>query len=387
MPICLSRFGLAALCCTALPIVGCDEAGRPNTERLREHGASKGPNADPAATAHSSSDPAVVTTVRPTQTQPNENENDAAAGSAIATSPDAAASSAATGPDAAAGSAIATSDARSDAALTPSADVGASLSTTANAHETSSCAVHACNDHGHCIDLEYGLDCACDPQPLPQCEAPLFRTIGATKNDYEYLMLLMSGDGRVVAGSHGFPAAPTDMLPVIWSAEDGLQVLEQDPAGTTYPTGVNIDGSVIAGAVYVSDTDESIPVIWRNGVLSRATPEDELPTGNPVPELPDGALQPEETFRVMDATPDGRLVVGSVNRPPSSHVNEAALWSADQGVRLVRDVMADHGMTLTDWALWHVNAISDDGRTLFGMGIGPASGYRWHLRLPSTFEW
>ncbi len=246
-----------------------------------------------------------------------------------------------------------------------------------------SCDVDACNARGTCIKRDYWTECECEPSLLPVCELPSFRVLGASRTSQERTLNLMSGDGQVVAGSHAFDTQTLLSVGVTWTPSDGLQMLEQHPDGPTIPTGINADGSLIAG--YVDVGDDVLHVVWRDGVLDSMSPDaSSLPPGNHTVAIPRDSWS-EKVFEVFDATPDGAMAVGKTRRgdgSTSASNAEAAIWLRDKGVRFLRDVLAERGVNLNRWELWHVSTVSDDGLTMMGLGIGPDVGYRWYLQLP-----
>ncbi len=247
-----------------------------------------------------------------------------------------------------------------------------------------SCDVDACNARGTCIKRDYWTECDCEPSFLPVCELPSFRVLGASRTSQEHTLYLMSADGQVVAGSHAFDTQTLLSVGVTWTPSDGLRMLEQHPDGPTIPTGINADGSLIAGYVDVGE-DDVLHVVWRDGVLDSSSPDaGSLPPGNHTVAIPRDSW-PEKMFDVFDATPDGAMAVGKTRRGDGSDGSsnaEAAIWLRDKGVLFLRDVLSERGVNLNRWELWHVNTVSDDGLTMMGLGIGPDVGYRWYLQLP-----
>lgn len=243
------------------------------------------------------------------------------------------------------------------------------------------CEVDACNNAGTCIVRDWWTECDCDPASLPPCEYPRFRVLGQSRTDYERTMYLISGDGHVVAGSHGFDPTLREPVGVTWTLEDGLVMLEQDPAGPTLPTGINEDGSLISGRIERSGSHD-IEVLWRDGVLERVSPDagtEQVAGPRPI-SIPSDGSAASRTFFAFDSTDDRRLAVGRAARSDNS-ATEAAFWTAESGVVFLADYLEDHGVEVRRWDLWHVNAVSDDGNTMMGLGIGPDVGYRWYLQF------
>jgi hypothetical protein len=264
-----------------------------------------------------------------------------------------------------------------DAHVTSGADAG----TVAVAGDAATCEVDACNYAGTCIRRDWWTECSCAPSALSHCDFPRFRSIGPSRTDRERTLYLISGDGRVVAGTHAFDAVAPTSLGVTWTLEKGLQPLAQDPAGPTVPTSINVDGSIIAGVVE-RDRGETLDVVWRDGVLERVSPDSGvLPVDSHATRIPPDGTAATRYFDVFDAADDGRMVVGRTRRSNDNSRTEAAFWTPDDGVRFLSEYLTAQGMNMSGWELWHISAVSDDGNTMIGLGIGPDVGYRWYLQL------
>lgn len=248
------------------------------------------------------------------------------------------------------------------------------------------CKLDACNAEGTCIERQVWTECDCDAALLPTCGLPLFRALGPARTSGEWNLGILSGDGRVAAGTHTFDAETFTSVGVTWSAATGLRVLEQHPDGPTIPTAIDEDGSSLLGYVDLP-RGEKLDIWWNDGTLQAGSPEaGTIATPNHHVEIP-GETVPERTFDVFDATPDGHVAVGRARRSDdqtSLRDKEAAVWIRDVGVRFVRDILEAAGSDVNLWQLWHVNAVSDDGLTLLGLGVGPDVGYRWYLQLPES---
>ena len=79
---------------------------------------------------------------------------------------------------------------------------------------------------------------------------------------------------------------------------------------------------------------------------------------------------------------DGSIVVGMATEAPSSEGgrgSEPFIWDADHGMRNLTDVLRDEyglGESLAGWNLGEAEDISDDGRTIVGLGNqGPWIAY------------
>jgi uncharacterized membrane protein len=77
---------------------------------------------------------------------------------------------------------------------------------------------------------------------------------------------------------------------------------------------------------------------------------------------------------------DGSTVVGQ-GRVVSG--NEAFIWDAANGMRELDAVLTNLGLNLTRWRLFAATAISADGKTIVGWGIGPSGdGEGWLAVIP-----
>lgn len=310
---------------------------------------------------------------------------DAAADSAD-TTPDAAHPS--FSPDAAPAPSVGTAG-EDASSLLPTSDGGAPSAAQPILDAAPACAVDACNDQGTCIRRGYWTECDCAPETLPLCSLPSFRVIGPARTNQERVLTLLSGDGRVAAGTHAFDNDKWESVGVTWTPSDGLQLLEQPASGSAVPTAINDDGSVIVGVMldgnddHDDDREEPKDILWLNGVLAPFTIDaGVLPERNPIPDIPRTSV-PEQTFEAFDATEDGRIVVGKAKRGTTPRFQfEAAVWVQERGVYFLHDILPERGVPLINWRLWHISAVSNDGSTMTGLGLGPDVGYRWYLRLP-----
>jgi hypothetical protein len=165
----------------------------------------------------------------------------------------------------------------------------------------------------------------------------LFREIGRARSNDELLLVTMSGDGGTIVGMHRpVGADPSENVGVKWTMAQGVEVLEQHPAGPTVAYGVNYDGSLILGEVQPLDGTEAFLVAWENGVLR---------------------------LRAADDTTGG---IPWENRP-----------TTDEFSAQLQELGIDG-----DWSILALNDASDDGKIIFGLGIAPDYGARFLLRLP-----
>jgi uncharacterized membrane protein len=78
---------------------------------------------------------------------------------------------------------------------------------------------------------------------------------------------------------------------------------------------------------------------------------------------------------------DGRFMVGWGTTPTGE---TALIWDELHGLRRLEDVLKfDYQTTFAGWTLSRATAISDDGRTIAGVGVGPSGiAEGWLLKLP-----
>jgi hypothetical protein len=83
---------------------------------------------------------------------------------------------------------------------------------------------------------------------------------------------------------------------------------------------------------------------------------------------------------------DGSVVVGSADTGavPASDSNTAFIWDSIHGMRALQDVLqSEYGLDLSGWWLLDAKDISDDGRTIVGVGINPnGDAEAWVAILP-----
>ena len=177
----------------------------------------------------------------------------------------------------------------------------------------------------------------------------------------------VSADGTVITGE----SMSGDMFavePIRWTQETGMVGLGDVPGGIFYGLGMAIsaDGSTIVG-------DAIGPLGGFEGF--RWTAE----TGLAVlaPELSNVARS-----TAADSSFDGTYVIGSCESP----IDGAYIWDPQTGMRNVQAILESRfGIDLTGWSLLGASGISDDARTIVGVGENP-SGNReaWLARVAAT---
>jgi hypothetical protein len=128
--------------------------------------------------------------------------------------------------------------------------------------------------------------------------------------------------------------------------------------------GVSANGHFVVGSFESPSTDGSEAVCWDA-------------TGpRPLGQLPGGY-----DSEALDVSEDGEVVVGVAK---IAGTDLAFIWDSLNGMRDLKSALEnDYGLDLTGWTLTRAVAISDDGRTIVGIGSGPGDfGGSWIVRIP-----
>jgi uncharacterized membrane protein len=210
----------------------------------------------------------------------------------------------------------------------------------------------------------------------------------------------ISDDGSVITGSSNFTATRWDgetvsavvtptPAPSASVSGNGLVLLagsyKLTPEGVVGPLlplgdlggvgGLNRDGSILIGASAGEILDEEGEIISE---FSRSLMWTDSLVPVPLGDLPDG----RDFNWANDLSDDGSRVVGlaMTDAGPVGY-----LWTPDDGMRAVADVLAEHGLALeiAGWSLEAVTAITPDGRTLVGYGVDPTGARSaWLAHIP-----
>jgi len=171
--------------------------------------------------------------------------------------------------------------------------------------------------------------------------------LGALPTSSESYPRAISADARVVVG-HTLGT----FRPYRWTLASGMQPLDL-PENTNWGAAydVNANGSLIVGTA--AQGPEGIPqiVLWTQAV----------------PEVL-GSLTGASVALPPVISADGTVIAG--------WSGESFLWTRSSGLRLLRDVLAELGVNLTDWEL-EVLDVSADGKTLMGMGTHQGEQQGW----------
>jgi hypothetical protein len=88
-------------------------------------------------------------------------------------------------------------------------------------------------------------------------------------------------------------------------------------------------------------------------------------TPTPLGDFPGGG-SPAEALAVSDS---GEVIAG---RGTTAAGSEAFLWTAESGTRRLADVLTEHGLDVSGWALEQATGLSASGRTVVGWGTNPS---------------
>jgi probable HAF family extracellular repeat protein len=176
--------------------------------------------------------------------------------------------------------------------------------------------------------------------------------------------LAISGDASTIVGM-GHPVLTGA---VMWNSIGEGTILGFLPGDTSAAaTATSRDGSVVVG---FSTQPSSHPRAFRwtrqTGITALASSTD--------PSLSDVVA--------TAISGDGRVTVGW---EMTSKGETALLWDEVHGIRRIEDLLkTDYGTRITGWVLSRATAISDDGRTVVGMGVNPNGiGEGWVLKFPN----
>jgi probable HAF family extracellular repeat protein len=185
----------------------------------------------------------------------------------------------------------------------------------------------------------------------------------------------VSGDGRVAVGFSS-TNEPYNQRAFRWSAEEGMQPLGDLPGmSESVAAAASFDGQVIVGTASEAEQSEAFRWTAATGMVGL------------------GGLPNEPVFSVAGAvSDDGRIILGEAASTSSPFAYEPFLWTADQGMRRLQQVLIDDyslGGRLAGWTLYSADDISADGRVIVGTGRNPQGGYEsWRAVLvPEPPAW
>lgn len=182
---------------------------------------------------------------------------------------------------------------------------------------------------------------------------------------YDSTVRAVSGDGTVVIGisSTAGPGAGFRWTPTTGVA--GLGTFGGD-AFATYAQDISTDGAVIVGwAVGFEFGRHAFRWNANEGLVKLNEPA--------------GKNYSSEAWAVSG---DGSTIVGHTYTPdPAS--GDVFYWTASTGMRSLRQLLLDRGVSeVADWHLFSALGISDDGRTIVGMGSYQNHELGWVATIP-----
>lgn len=186
----------------------------------------------------------------------------------------------------------------------------------------------------------------------------------------------ISADGTVIAGNRTVPG-PNGLNSTeacLWQEGliTGLGTLTPDRDDRFSGTNaMSADGKVVVGRSLSSTMDiEAFRWSQETGMIALGGPP--------------GWSGRNIQSSAWDVSADGSVVVGGAVDFSNPIREQALIWDASHGTRVLYDVLVDdYGLDLAGWRLLDANAISDDGLTITGYGIAP-DGRRqpWVVQLP-----
>jgi len=183
----------------------------------------------------------------------------------------------------------------------------------------------------------------------------------------------VSADGSVVVGfayDHAsiiFPAPSSHLLAQAfrWTESGGtvgLGFLPNDSASSA--AAVSADGRVVVGRSWIAQGPSWLPYQETHRAFRWSESEGMVGLGA----IPGGNFS-----EALAVSADGSVIVGESGfYGEVTFTQEAFIWTADDGMRKVKDVLVnDFGLDLAGWNLWRATAVSADGRTIVGTGVNP----------------
>lgn len=162
----------------------------------------------------------------------------------------------------------------------------------------------------------------------------------------------VSKDGTVIVGEgvsgRGYEA-------FMWTEEMGAQTLGDIPGGPYFSVAnaVSADGMTIVGQSWSGEGLEAFRYDVR-GILGMQGLGD----------LPDGMFQ----SNALAVCGDGSVIVGIGS---TMEGDAAFIWTPQDGMRFLSDVLRENGIDLTGWELKGATGVCNAGRTIVGYGISP----------------
>jgi uncharacterized membrane protein len=181
----------------------------------------------------------------------------------------------------------------------------------------------------------------------------------------------ISADGSVLAGWEELDWGGRQA--VIWVNGKGRRIAQPDGSDLDEATAVSADGKVVAGATYWGLPNEGLG--WRKHTEQG------------------GALDFFASYST-DATPpqayamnkDGSVMAGFAGNPWFSWMPGPFLWTPEMGAVDLDAFLDRQGTAFEQYqSLWTPMAMSDDGSTIVGWGMGTQYWAGWVLQIPKAF--
>jgi len=176
----------------------------------------------------------------------------------------------------------------------------------------------------------------------------------------------VSRDGLVLAGGRYTGPGHESLEAFVWTQASGLRMLGDFPGGAVWSLAwwISPEGSTILGNS--ENADGVRPFKWTEatGMVQLA-------------HLPTVGLS---TY-LLAASADGSTAVG-YSGVKNTGTGAAVIWTEAGGTRLLTEVLAQHGVLVTNAVLYLATGISDDGRTIVGQGRRGNRDMSWIVQLP-----
>ena len=154
----------------------------------------------------------------------------------------------------------------------------------------------------------------------------------------------MSADGSIIVGN-SYRSFPNGKTAFRWENGEMVGLGALPGHEWSEAKAVSANGSVIVGTSATGGRSD--PFRWENGSMVAL-----------------GEVYPHVGARASAVNADGSVIVGISHWP--------FIWTTDEGIRRLDEVLVeDHGLDLTGWELLSAVAISDNGRTIVGLGRNP----------------
>jgi uncharacterized membrane protein len=196
------------------------------------------------------------------------------------------------------------------------------------------------------------------------------QTLGKPKNhnlkieSFESKALSVSSDGKIIVGLMG---GKNDRKAFVWNESNGMQNIGNLEGGESSSLAwtVSANGSTVIGKSFTSNgIDEAF--IWdeHNGMRRLVDLKEDI-----------------FASQAYGVSEDGSIVVGDAYRP----YRLAFIWDQKNKMRSLKSTLTnDYELDLEKWILISASSISDDGKTIVGVGSNPNGNLEaWIAKLDS----